>query len=55
VEVLAWGEYADWVLQGIGADPASQLALDAGVGLERLAALKYSIDDIRKMSAASLL
>jgi RNA polymerase sigma factor (sigma-70 family) len=55
VEVLAWGEYADWVLQGIGADPLSQLALGAGVGLERLAALKYSIDDIRKMSVASLL
>src|SRR6185369_11287302 len=55
VEVLAWGEYANWVLKGIGADPASQLALGAGVGLERLAALKYSIDDIRKMSAASLI
>ncbi|HYP97457.1 MAG TPA: sigma-70 family RNA polymerase sigma factor [Polyangiaceae bacterium] len=54
VEVLAWGEYADWVLRGLGADPALQLALGAGVGLERLAALKYSIDDIRKMSVTSL-
>lgn len=54
VEVLAWGEYADWVLRGIGADPSSQRALGAGVGLERLAALKYAIDDIRKMSATSL-
>ena len=54
VEVLAWGEYADWVLRGIGADPEQHAALGAGVGLERLAALKYAIDDIRKMAGTSL-
>jgi RNA polymerase sigma factor (sigma-70 family) len=54
VEVLAWGEYAEWVLRGIGADPARHTALGAGVGLERLAALKYGIDDIRKIASASL-
>src|SRR6202042_1955411 len=27
VEVMAWGEYADWVLRGIGADPERQTAL----------------------------
>jgi len=52
VEVLAWGEYADWVLRGIGADPTEQRALGAGIGLERLASLKYGIDDIRKMASA---
>lgn len=52
VEVLAWGEYADWVLAAIGADPARQIALGAGFGLERLAALRYGIDDIRKMATA---
>ncbi len=50
-ELLAWGEYADWVLRGIGADPERHSALGAGVGLERLAALKYGIDDIRKMAS----
>ena len=54
VELLAWGEYADWVLRGIGADPDQHTALGAGVGLERLAALKYAIDDIRKLATASL-
>jgi len=54
VELLAWGEYADWVLKGLGADPDRHLALGAGVGLERLAALKYGIDDIRKMAGTSL-
>jgi len=54
VELLAWGEYADWVLKGIGADPDQHRAVGAGVGLERLAALKFAIDDIRKMATARL-
>ena len=52
-EVLAWGEYADWVMRGIGADPEQQTALGAGMGLERLAALRYGIDDIRKLATAA--
>ncbi len=54
LELLAWGEYADWVLRALGADPAQLNALGAGFGLERMAALKYKIDDIRKIAAASL-
>ena len=54
VEVLAWGEYADWVLRGIGADPARERALGAGIGLERMASLKYAIDDIRKIATLSV-
>ena len=50
--MLAWGEYADWVIRGLGADPERQTALGAGMGLERLAGLKYEIDDIRKLATA---
>jgi len=52
-EVLAWGEYADWVMRGIGADPEQHTALGAGMGLERLAGLRYAIDDIRKLATAA--
>ena len=54
VEVLAWGEYADWVLTGIGVDPLRHSGFGAGIGLERLAALKYGIDDVRKMATAAI-
>lgn len=50
IEVLAWGEYAAWVLRGIGATPERHVALGAGVGLERLAMLRYGIDDVRKVA-----
>jgi phenylalanyl-tRNA synthetase alpha chain len=52
VEVLAYGEYADWVMRALGADPRRQIALGAGLGLERIAALRYGIDDIRKIASA---
>jgi len=52
-EVLAFGEYAEWVMRGIGADPERHTALGAGMGLERLAGLRYGIDDIRKLSMAA--
>lgn len=50
VELMAWGEYADWVLHAIGADPRRHVALGAGFGLERIAALRHGIDDIRKIA-----
>jgi len=52
VEVMAWGKYADWVLRAVGADPTRQIALGAGFGLERIAGLRYGIDDIRKIATA---
>jgi phenylalanyl-tRNA synthetase alpha subunit len=52
VELMAWGEYADWVLRALGADPERQVALGAGFGLERAAALRYGIDDVRKIATA---
>lgn len=54
VELMAWGQYADWVLRGIGADPQRQIALGAGFGLERCAVLRYGIDDVRKVAAAKV-
>lgn len=54
VELLAWGEYADWVLRGLGADPTFHAALGCGIGLERLALHRYGIDDVRKLGGASL-
>ncbi len=54
IELMAWGHYADWVLRAIGAEPERHVAVGAGFGLERIAALKYGIDDIRKMATASV-
>ena len=54
VELLAWGEYADWVLRALGADPDKHIALGAGFGLERLAMLRYAIDDIRKIASTQV-
>jgi RNA polymerase sigma-70 factor (ECF subfamily) len=52
IEIMAWGEYANWVVRAVGGDPARQLAIGAGFGLERVAGLRYGIDDIRKMATA---
>jgi phenylalanyl-tRNA synthetase alpha chain len=54
VELLAWGEYADWVLRALGADPNQHIALGAGFGLERLAMLRFGIDDIRKIASTQV-
>jgi phenylalanyl-tRNA synthetase alpha subunit len=50
VELMAWGRYADWVVRALGADPGRHAAFGAGYGLERAAALRYGIDDIRKIA-----
>lgn len=54
VELMAWGEYADWVLRALGVDPARHTALGAGFGLDRIAGLRHGIDDIRKMATARI-
>ncbi len=36
----------------LGADPAKHTAVGIGCGLERLAMLRYGIDDIRKIESA---
>jgi RNA polymerase sigma factor (sigma-70 family) len=51
-EVLAWGVFSDEIVRHLGADPASHVGLGVGYGLERLAMLRYGIDDIRKVETA---
>ena len=53
-EVMAWGVFTDRIVQHLGADPARHVAVGAGYGLERLAALRYGIDDIRKIDSATV-
>ncbi len=52
MELMAWGRYADWVVRALGAHPEKQVAVGAGFGLERCAALRYGIDDIRKVATS---
>ena len=54
VEVLAWGVFTDAVVRHLGGDPACHTAVGAGYGLERLAMIRYRIDDIRKVDVASV-
>jgi RNA polymerase sigma factor (sigma-70 family) len=51
-EVLAWGIFTDRIVRHLGGDPARHTAMGVGHGLERLAMLRYGIDDIRKIEAA---
>jgi hypothetical protein len=51
-EVLAWGIFTDRIVRHLGADPSLHTAVGVGYGLERLAMLRYGIDDIRKIEAA---
>ena len=48
-EVMAWGVYTDHIVEHLGANPATHTAIGIGYGLERLAMLRYGIDDIRKV------
>jgi phenylalanyl-tRNA synthetase alpha subunit len=53
-EVLAWGVFTDKIVKHLGGDPAIHTAVGVGYGLERLAMLRYGIDDIRKVDVASV-
>jgi RNA polymerase sigma-70 factor (ECF subfamily) len=53
-EVMAWGVFTDRIVRHLGADPARHVAVGAGYGLERIAALRYGIDDIRKIDSATV-
>jgi hypothetical protein len=48
-EVLAWGLFTDRIVRHLGGDPSVHAAAGVGYGLERLAMLRYGIDDIRKV------
>jgi RNA polymerase sigma-70 factor (ECF subfamily) len=51
-EVLVWGVFTDRIVAHLGGDPTQHTAIGVGVGLERLAMLRFGIDDIRKVEAA---
>lgn len=53
-EVMAWGIFTDRVVRHLGGDPARHVVVGAGYGLERLAMLRFGIDDIRKVDVASV-
>jgi RNA polymerase sigma-70 factor (ECF subfamily) len=53
-EVLAWGVFTDRIVRHLGGDPHRHTAVGIGCGLERLAMLRYGIDDIRKIDVASV-
>ena len=53
-EVLAWGVFTDKIVRHLGGNPDVHTAVGVGYGLERLAMLRYRIDDIRTIDAASV-
>ena len=53
-EVLAWGQFTDKIVAHLGADPGRHAAMGIGCGLERLAMLRFGIDDIRKIDVAQV-
>jgi RNA polymerase sigma factor (sigma-70 family) len=53
-EVLAFGVFTDRVVAHLGADPSTHTAVGVGYGLERLAMLRYGIDDIRKLDVSNV-
>ena len=54
VEALAWGIFTDRIVSHLGGDPARHVAVGVGYGLERVAMLRYGIDDARKIEVASV-
>ena len=54
LEVGAWGIFREEITRALGFDPKETSLLGGSFGLERLAALRYGIDDIRKISAMTL-
>ena len=53
-EVLAWGVFSDRIVSYLGGDPGRHIAVGVGYGLERLAMLRYDIDDARKIEVANV-
>ena len=47
IEILGCGQVHPWVLEKSGIDPNEYTGFAFGVGLERIALLKYEIDDMR--------
>ncbi len=52
--VLGFARFRDEIVRAIGRDPQKAAAVGVGMGLERIACLKYGIDDVRKVEAAQV-
>jgi hypothetical protein len=52
LEVVAWGIFTDRIVRHLGGNPDLHTAVGVSYGLERLAMLRYGIDDIRKIDVA---
>jgi RNA polymerase sigma-70 factor (ECF subfamily) len=52
--VIGFARFRDEIVRAIGWDPKKVAAVGVGMGLERIACLKYGIDDIRKVEAAQV-
>lgn len=53
LEILAWGVFTDQIVAHLGGDPLRHAAIGVGYGLERLAMVRYRIDDIRKIDVTN--
>jgi phenylalanyl-tRNA synthetase alpha subunit len=53
LEIAAWGVFTDEIVAYLGGDPARHTAIGVGYGLERLAMVRYRIDDIRKIDVTN--
>ena len=53
LEILAWGVFTDEIVARVGGDPSCHTAIGVGYGLERLAMIRYRIDDIRKIDVTN--
>jgi RNA polymerase sigma-70 factor (ECF subfamily) len=53
-ESIAWGVFTETIVRHLGGDPNVHRAIGVGHGLERLAMLRYGIDDIRRIDGAQV-
>jgi RNA polymerase sigma-70 factor (ECF subfamily) len=53
-ELMAFGVFTDAIVRHVGGDPRRHIAVGVGYGLERLAMVRYRIDDIRTIDMASV-
>jgi phenylalanyl-tRNA synthetase alpha subunit len=51
---MAFGVFTDAIVRHVGGDPRRHIAVGVGYGLERLAMVRYRIDDIRTIDMASV-
>jgi RNA polymerase sigma-70 factor, ECF subfamily len=53
-DILGWGMLRPGVVRALGHDPDRVRAVGVGLGLERIACMKFGIDDVRKVEVARI-